>query len=578
MDMAGRKRWRIAPVAPKQLFEQLAPLTPVVIQVLYNRGLTDSETITAFLNGTWSADNPFVLKDMTAAVTLIRKTVTRHGKIVVYGDYDVDGVTASAILVQTLQSLGAHVKAYIPSRADEGYGLNRDALAALAEEGTQLLITVDCGIRSLDEIALARRLGMAVIITDHHHIGQALPVAEAVINPRRADCPYPFKDLAGAGVAFKLAQALLRTNRKVSLATTQQRLEEHALLDLVALGTVADMVPLLGENHALVLQGLTDINAARRPGINALLEVAGIEPGKINSSVISFTLAPRLNAAGRIREAMTALDLLLAPDMSHALPLAQELDALNRERQILTQEVQERARAAVMAQHTAIPALLMAAAADFPSGVVGLAASRLVDEFYRPAVVISIEGEFSKGSARSIPEFHMTQALDTMTDLLVRHGGHAAAAGFTVRTEHLPIFQARLETLAHAQLSGLTLTPTYQVDAVIPLHHLSWELYHDLARLQPFGYGNATPVFVSPKVRVLNARSVGTEGRHLKLFLGDARGQTWDAIAFRQGEWLARLPRVIDIAYMFEANEWNGNVNLQLNVQDIHQAGEKNSE
>jgi single-stranded-DNA-specific exonuclease len=482
-------------------------------------------------------------------------------------------VTAAAVLIQTLQALGAQVRAYIPNRLDEGYGLNIEAITELAAGGARVLITVDCGIRSLDEVATARRLGMTVIVTDHHHVGAALPQADAVVNPRRSDCAYPFKDLAGVGVAYKLAQALLRANKKVPLPTSQFVLDEEALLDLVALGTIADMAPLLGENHMLVIKGLAALNEAHRPGLSALLELSGVAPGTVTARSVGFVLAPRLNAAGRISEAMMSLDLLLASDMQAALPMAQKLNALNEERRSLTTAVQDRARELVTACGEA-PPLLFAASPDFPHGVVGLAASRLLDEFYRPAVVVSIENEWSKGSARSIPEFHITEALDTMSDVLVRYGGHSAAAGFTVPTERLPEVEARLLALAREQLAGLTLAPTLQVDAETPLEALSWDLYHALERLEPFGYGNAVPVLVSRNARVLEGRAVGAEGRHLKLRLADEHGVMWDAIAFRQGDWMRRLPYRIDLAYILEANVWNERTNLQLNVQDIHFPGE----
>lgn len=573
MSILTHKRWQIAPAAPPVFFERFPALSPLVAQVLYNRGVATSDAIESFLQGTYALDNPFKMQDVNTAVTLIRQAITRGHPIAIYGDYDVDGVTASAILAQTLQALGAQVKVYIPNRFDEGYGLNIEAITDLAAEGVRVLITVDCGIRSLDEVALARQLGMTVIVTDHHHVGQALPQANAVINPRRDDCQYPFKDLAGVGVAFKLVQALLRANSQLPLPTTRAELVEDDLLDLVALGTVADMVPLLGENHMLVLKGLRGINAARRPGLSALMETCGVMPGKVTTRTIGFVLAPRLNAAGRISEAMTALNLLMSPDMTAALPLAQELNNLNLERRSMTLEVQERARDQVMNQGE-IPPLLFAASTDFQHGVVGLAASRLLDEFYRPAVVVSIEDVWSKGSARSIPEFHITEALDSVADLLERHGGHSAAAGFTVATGALPELQSRLVALAREQLAGQALLPTLQVDVEVPLDSLSWDVYHALRQLEPFGYGNPDPVLVSRSVTVFDLRAVGSGGRHLKLRLADGKGVIWDAIAFQQGAWINRLPRHIDVAYILEENEWNGHVNLQLNVKDIHVPGD----
>jgi single-stranded-DNA-specific exonuclease len=541
-------------------------------QVLFNRGLRDMDAFHSFIDSSASLPNPFILDGVADAVSLVRRMAKRDGHVVVYGDYDVDGVTAVAVLVETLRALGLQAKPYIPSREDEGYGLNKEAIEALVAEGARLLITVDCGIRSLEEVALARRLGMRVIVTDHHHPGPQLPPADVVINPKCPHCAYEFVQLAGVGVAFKLAQALLRSNSKVPLPTTHHELSEEDLLDLVALGTVADMVHLVDENHMLVARGLEKINAGQRPGLSALIRVAGINPGNVTTKTIGFVIAPRLNAAGRLDEALTALELLLAPDMASALPLAQALDELNVRRREITSYVREEVRDLVVHQEQ-LPALIFAASPSFPSGVVGLAASRLLDEFYRPSIVVSIEGEYSKGSARSIPEFHITRALDSLSDLLERHGGHRAAAGFTVRTERLDELRWRLTKSAEEALQDSVLVPTLQVDANAPLESLSWDLYHQLERLQPFGFGNPVPVFASRGARVVSARAVGSEGRHLKLLVADASGSSWDAIAFRQGYWDGHVPALIDLAYVLERNEWNGRVSLQLNVQDIRPTG-----
>lgn len=573
MDILGSKQWQIAPPAPAAFLERMSSLHPLVAQILYNRGLADPESAHHFLEDVAALGNPFQLEGVREGVTLVRQVIAQHEPIVVYGDYDVDGVTAVAVLLEALHALGARAQPYIPSREDEGYGLNIEAIRSLAEEGVKLLITVDCGIRSLDEIGLARRLGMHVIVTDHHHVGDALPQADAVINPKRPRSNGRFGDLAGVGVAYKLAQGLIRTNQQVPLPTTQRDLGEEDLLDLVALGTVADMVALMDENHTMVARGLEKLNIGHRPGLSALMRITDVEPGKVTTKTISFVLAPRLNAAGRLDEAMTALELLLAPDMARALPLAQALDDLNQKRRDLTEQVLDQARDMVVEKH-ASPPMLFAASPDFPAGVVGLAASRLLDEFYRPAIVISIEGEYSKGSARSIPEFHITQALDAVDDLLVRHGGHAAAAGFTVQTAKLNELKARLMTITQEHIGDMTLTPALAVDAEVPLGELSWDLYHRMEKLQPFGYGNPVPVFASRRVRVLSARAVGHEGRHLKLFVADESGRTWDAIAFRQGYWVGRVPTWVDLAYVLEKNEWNGRISLQLNVQDIHTGDE----
>jgi single-stranded-DNA-specific exonuclease len=561
------------PPAPPVLFERFSDLEHLVVQVLYNRGLTSPEEVEAFLTGTLVCDNPFDLEEMDAAVTLIRQVLRSGERIVVYGDYDVDGVTATAVLVQTLRAFGGSVEPYIPDRIEEGYGLNTEAIHKLAEQGTRLLITVDCGIRSFAEVGLAHELGMQVVVTDHHHVGDGLPRAGAVINPRRSGCRYPYRDLAGVGVAFKLAQALLRTEEQVPLrrsgAGDSRSLLEEELLDLVALGTIADMVPLLGENHVLARKGLQRINEVPRPGLQALMDVCRVESGQVTANTVSFSLAPRLNAAGRMGQALKALDLLLASDLEEARPLACELDQMNNERRELTRQVREQARMMVL-ETEENPPLLFAASPDFPAGIVGLAAGRLMEEFYRPAIVVEMGQELCKGSARSIPEFHITEALDKVATLLERYGGHAAAAGFTVRKERLLELQDALVELARGDLVDVVLTPVISVDAEVQLSMLSWDLYRALKMLAPFGYGNHSPLLVSRHAEVQEARAVGAEGRHLKLSLRDDHGHLWSAIAFRQGDWNGRLPPYVDLVYHLERNDWRGRTYLQLNVQDIH--------
>jgi single-stranded-DNA-specific exonuclease len=579
MTMSESKRWRLAPQAPDDFIRAVRPLHPLVGQVLHNRGFVEPQSAAGFLDGRRPLSDPFALAGVERTVALIREAILGDRPIVVYGDYDVDGITACAVLLETLSAHGARVTAYIPSREDEGYGLNEEAIRGFAEAGVGLLITVDCGMRAVSEVALARQLGLTMVVTDHHqaeagwHVGGTQDAAAAVINPKcsfdsSCDDADALVHLAGVGVAFKLSQALISANRLSPLPTTVRELEEVGLLDLVALGTVADMVMLVGENHTLVSRGLVQLNSAHRPGLSALLSVTGVEPGEVTTKTIGFVLAPRLNAAGRLDEAMTALELLLAPDMATALPLAQRLDALNQQRREITLAVREKAHE-VLQFDEGVPALIFAASPEFPPGIVGLAASRLLDDYYRPAVVVSVEEEVSKGSARSIPEFHITEALDAVSDLLVRHGGHAAAAGFTVETSRLVELETRLVALAEAQLGDLLLVPTLAVDAETPLHALNWDLFRQLERLQPFGLGNPVPIFVSRGVRVTHARAVGSGQRHLKLYLADEVGRSWDAIAFGQGHWAERLPRRVDLAYMLEQNTWNGEVTLQLNVQDI---------
>jgi single-stranded-DNA-specific exonuclease len=565
------KRWQVAPPVPPSHLTHLAHLPPIVVQVLYNRGVTAPDDIDEFLNIQEDTVNPFGLPDMSAAVTRLRQALRARDPIVVYGDFDADGVTATVLLVQTLQALGGQVRPYIPHRVDEGYGLHQEALTQLSSDGARLIVTVDCGVRSLEEVAHANRLGLDVLVTDHHSIGPQLPDAVAVVDPKRDDSQYFFRELAGVGVAYRLAQALLRSHRETPVTAQEVLLEEDDLLDLVALGTVADLVPLMGENRILVQRGLACINRMERPGIEALCRHAGVRAGAVDATSIGFALGPRLNAAGRVAHAENAYQLLDTTYPAEAERLAGQLGQLNRQRQQLTLKTQEQARQLAMEASGDSP-LLFAASPDFKAGIVGLAASRLVDEFYRPAIVVEVGDATSRGSARSIPEFHITEALDSCSDLLVQYGGHAAAAGFTVRNDDLDVLADKLRDLASAQLTGVDLTPALSVDAEVELTDMTWDLQRALTKLEPFGYGNPHPLFLSRGVQVADHRPVGSTGKHLKLTLSDGWSR-WDGIAFNQGDWAGKLPDLLDIAYHLEVNEWNDQRRLQLNVQHIRPAG-----
>ncbi len=562
------KQWRVAPPVPQAHLDRFPQLLPLVVQVLHNRGLKEPGEVQAFLRGEWEVDNPFLLRGMNKAVGRLRWAIRRGESIAVYGDFDADGVTATALLVQTLEALGAQVRPYIPNR-DAGYGLNKGALRRLAQQGIQLVVTVDCGIRSIDEVSYGRRLGLDIIITDHHSAGEELPPATVSIDPKRAGERYPFRELSGVGLAFKLAQGLLRANRQVPLKKGRRDVgvEEATLLDLVALGTVADIVPLLGENRTLVKRGLVRLNDPQRPGLKAMMAQAGVQPGQVSAFTIGYVLGPRLNAAGRLADAMTSYELLVSDSPEKAEKLAQELEEQNRERQRLTAETFERAREQVL-DRGAKETLLFAAAEDFPSGVVGLAASRLLDEFYRPALVVKLGPEHSRGSARSIPEFHITDALDRCRELLIRHGGHAAAAGFTVANDKLAVFEERMRRIADEKLADLELAPVLDIDAEVDLAHLDRSVHAQIAWLEPFGEKNPAPLFLSRRLLVKDCRAVGADARHLKLTVSDGRA-SWDAIAFRQGEKAKDLPDYIDVVYSLEMNEWNDQRRLQLNVQDL---------
>ncbi len=568
--MNHNKRWLIPPTLTPEADSNLAAFPPLLRQILFNRGYPTDAEARAFLKA--EADfntDPFQMKGMHEAVERICFAMEHNEPIAIYGDYDVDGVTATALLVQTLRGLNADVRGYIPNRFEEGYGLNKDALDSLKADGVKLVITVDCGIRSPDEALHARNIGLDLIISDHHHPSEGpLPPALAVINPKQHGDPYPDKDLAGVGIAYKIAEALLG-NHETSLATRQ------SLLDLVALGTVADLAPLVGENRMLVRRGLRYMRQTTRQGLFSLAKIADLTLTKVTAMNIGFGLGPRLNASGRLESALASFELLTTTDFMRAGQLAQQLEVQNRERQRITREMQAQAETIALAEDPNA-FLLFAVHEQFNSGVVGLAASRLTETYYRPAIVASRGPEETRGSCRSIPEFHITEALDHCKDLLVRHGGHAAAAGFTVRNENLPELVRRLKDFAAERLSAQDLRPTLTADIEVSLTELGPQVIKNLSYLEPTGYGNPDAAFVARNVKVKSFRAVGLEGKHLKLSLQDEKGLIYDAIGFRLGYWLKSMPPRVDILFTYEVNEYNGRVGYQLNLRDLKPAGSSN--
>jgi single-stranded-DNA-specific exonuclease len=555
------KRWEVAPPPPSEAIQELSGYPQILRQILYNRGYRTHEQARLFLEAqTPPGSQPLNLLNLPKAMDRINYAILHHENIVVYGDYDADGVTATALLGLALNALGAEVREYIPNRFDEGYGLNLEAMRTLSEEGANLIITVDCGIRSWEEADYARSIGMDLIITDHHYPLDELPNAFAVINPKQAGDNYPEKNLAGVGLAYKLVEA-------ISLSEKYPNLDSRDYLDLVALGTVADLVPLTGENRSLVRSGLEYIRQPLRQGMMALIGVSGLTPARITTTDISFALAPRLNASGRLESALASLHLLTSQDPMEVGQLAQWLEIQNRDRQKIMRDIQTKAEKQIIIDDQ-VPLLLFAANAEYNPGVVGLSASRLTEQYYRPSIIASIGEIYTRGSCRSIPEFHITQALDQCKDLLEHHGGHAAAAGFTIRNELLQTLIARMQNIAKQQLEELDLRPKIFAETEIPLSDLKPDLLKYLGWLQPTGMGNPTPVFMSRELKVTRQKAIGADGSHLKLSVTDGK-ITYDAIAFRQGHWVAQLPQTIDLMYSFELNEFNGQISLQLNVKDI---------
>ena len=554
------KKWIIADKIPFEIESALQSFPPPIRQILYNRGCTTLEAAEIYLSAGGEIHDPFLLKDMDRVVARLENAIKKGEKIAIYGDYDVDGVTATVLLVEVLRALGGEVTEYIPNRFDEGYGLNKEALDLLVQQGHKVVVTVDCGIRSPLEAEFACEKGLDLIISDHHHPRGDLPNAFAVICQKQEGDSYPNKNLAGVGLAYKIAQALVRDMKSTDIDILRW-------LDLVALGTVADIVPLVGENRALVRAGLAQIRAGKRPGIFSLANVAGVDIQKISASDIGFMLGPRLNASGRLDTALESFRLLIARNIEDAAPAALKLDSQNRERQKLTQEIQK--QATEKAVRTGDELLLFAVDEGFNEGIVGLAAAKLTETYYRPAIVGKRDKDSTRASCRSIPEFHITSALDECADLLIRHGGHAMAAGFTVKNENLDELISKLNKIAERDLSRQLLQPKITADVEIPLRSLKPDLLPFLDDLQPTGLGNPEALFISRGLKVQRYKPVGSENKHLKLTVSDG-GIVFDAIAFRKGEWALKMPIMVDLLYSFERNEYNGFSSLQLNVKDIH--------
>jgi single-stranded-DNA-specific exonuclease len=574
--MNHSKRWIIQSPLTSQAKTELEHLAPPLRQILFNRGISTRQDAEYFLRAQLTFDdNPFLMKDMHKAVERIQRAIKANEQIAIYGDYDVDGVTSTALLVQALRALGGNAREYIPNRFEEGYGLNVEALDTLKAEGVSLVISVDCGIRSPAEADHAKTIGLDLIISDHHEPSGEIPQALAVINPKQPGDEYPEKYLAGVGIAYKIAQALHQTLSGLDTPQNQRLLDlqPESLLDLVALGTVADLAPLTGENRHLVRGGLRQMRNSARQGLLSLAAVSDISLAKVTAINIGFGLGPRLNASGRLDTAIDSYKLLTTTDLFEAGQLAQQLNVQNGQRQQLTRKIQADAEALALAEEKD-PLILFAVHEEFNPGVVGLAAARLTDSYYRPSVVghsDSEKGE-TRCSCRSIPEFHITQALDECADLLVRHGGHAAAAGFTVPNENLDALKTRLRKIAVRELGGKDLRHSLVADAEAPLSEMTPELLRYLDLLEPTGYGNPGAVFVSRNIRVVNHRAVGADAKHLKLSVSDGK-VTFDAIAFRLGDWAGKLPERIDLMYNLETNEFNGRTTLQLNVKDLKPAG-----
>lgn len=552
----GTPRWKLR--RPDARRHAIPRYPAVVARVLAARGITDRESARQFYRPAESPPgDPFLLPGMAEAVARTRRALQAGELIGLYGDFDVDGVTSLAVLELGLRPLGARTLRYIPDRFAEGYGLNSAALERLSAAGVSLLITADCGITSVAEIADARRRGMDVIVLDHHTVPRELPPAVANIDPKRPDSAYPFDELAAVGVSYRFLEALYDA--------LGRQLPAGELIDLVALGTVVDVAPLVGENRAIVREGLDAMRRGLRPGLAALAAVAGTGE-RADAEVLAYQWGPRLNAAGRLRHARLALDLLLAERMEDALPLAEELDRLNRERQRLTDEAMALAESLADGESP----LLFVGHESMHVGIVGIVAGKLAEKYCRPAIVFNRGESQSRGSARSIPAFDIVRAIGRAADVLERHGGHRAAAGFTVRNDRLHELQQRLTAYAEELLRPEDLRPVIEIDAEAHLDELNPTELKGLLAFEPCGYGNERPVLLARRVRVADWRPVGSDGAHLRMKLKGDGAAAWPAIAFRQAN--GRIADEVDVVYTLR----NGREGLvELEVLDFAPAAER---
>ncbi len=542
-------------------------LAPVVAGLLSARGLTTPEVVNELLQPTLAhLHDPALMLGMDDAVTRVLRAVDQGEPILVYGDYDVDGTTGTVVLRRALQILGARTGFHVPHRFTEGYGIRQDVLARAHADGYKLVISVDCGIRAHEPLEWARANGLDVIVTDHHlpDETEGAPPAFAVLNANQRACQYPDKHLAGVGVAFKLAHALLRARGREQLI--------KGFLKVVAIGTVADVAPLVGENRAIVSLGLADLPNATNPGLRALMEVAGVGDGRnMRCSDLGFRLGPRINAAGRMDAARAVVELFETNDPAEARRLAQHLDARNRERQIIQQQLTERAFADYAASGDC-SAVAVVAGIGWHRGVIGLVASKLAEKLARPAVVISLDEDGTgHGSARSAGNFHLLDALTTCADLFDSFGGHAQAAGLVIRRERIDELRRRLHEHASTRMTAADCQPTLHVDAELPAHALTLELAAELQRLEPFGAQWPCPVFRTRDLRVVQEPRVLKE-RHLKLHVIGDDGRAHEALWWGGVETAPATPRAgerIELAYELEINEWRGERRLQLNVRDM---------
>jgi single-stranded-DNA-specific exonuclease len=561
--------WKLPQKPSQDFIDEFPELHPIVVQLLYNRDIKTQEAIDEFLSPDYSKNvhDPYLFKDMEKACSRVYKAIKNKELITVYGDYDADGVSSAVILESVLKSLGAEVNVYLPHREKEGYGLNKKAVEELANK-SKVIITCDCGISNYEEVELANQKNLDVIITDHHTIPEKLPNALAIIHPQVKGEKYPFKFLAGGGVAFKIGQALL-AHSKNKLSAEEKEAEEKWLLDMVALSTVADMVPLLGENRTLVKYGMLVLKKNRRLGMRKLIENASLDISKLDTRTIGFSIAPRINAAGRMDHANLAYYLMVETDEDKAVELAKELNQSNLDRQKLTERIVREAKTQKIDEDDS---LLTFYDPEWASGLTGLVSGRLSREYSRPVFVMTKVGDNIVGSGRSIPEYNIIEALQANEDLLIKYGGHPQACGFSMDPAKQEEFIKTMKDLAASKLKGIQFKSSLEIELGMDFEEISWDLVDLLEKFRPYGQKNPEPLFMSTGLTVTSLRQVGNDGKHLKLEVSKGNKKK-DAIAFGLGKMPLELGDKVDIVYNLSINQWNGNREIQLIIKDIKNNG-----
>ncbi|HLD28077.1 MAG TPA: single-stranded-DNA-specific exonuclease RecJ [Patescibacteria group bacterium] len=576
------KRWQIQPTINQDLKDKFPEINDIVLQLLSTRDLTEQDTIDDFLNPNYDTQilDPYLFKDMKKAVDRLMRATKNNEKVMIYGDYDADGVCSTAILFETLKSLGLNVDTYIPFRETEGYGLNTKITSQIIDQGFNLVITVDCGIANMAEIKLFQEQGVDVIVLDHHQEPPELPPAYAIIDPAMNSSGYPFTKLAGAGVVFKFIQAIIINQENEDLPIKLPAGFDKWLLDLVAIATVGDIVPLLSENRVIVKYGLTVLEKSKRIGLLKLIATTNHNHGNIDTQYLGWRLVPRINAAGRIEHASVAFDLLTTRDIGEVEKLVTVLEQNNRYRQQITEEMMKEAQNQI-GEVGDNDYLLIVTGDNWQVGVVGLVAGRLADKYHRPTLAVVKESTPKvfdgvnkyTGSGRSVPEFDITHALSECGEYLTRYGGHPQACGFTVLgDENFTKFASKLKKLAKEKLKYVDLRPQLNIEAEIDLNDINWELWDELEKFEPYGEANPKPLFVAYGVVVMQIQLVGKDNKHLRIMVSpDGNVKVHKFIGFGFGQWCAKLKinDKIDIVFEIGVNEWNGNRELQLKIKDL---------